>query len=94
MTARSVIEHALTVYFADSRDPQGVVAKLLDQYDDERNHPVTELRIPADHVHTEEGPIVEVRTIERGEKGLLTVNPGDDDQLDGNAWEHATVTRT
>lgn len=60
---------------------------------------MTELRIPADNfqigdmVHTEQGPVVEVRVIERGEKGRLTVNPGDDDQLDGNAWEWATVTR-
>jgi hypothetical protein len=61
---------------------------------------MTELRIQADdfqigdHVHTEQGPIVEVRDIERGEVGLLIVNPGADDQLDGHAWEHATVTRT
>lgn len=60
---------------------------------------MTELRIPADdiqigdHVHTEQGPIVEVRAIERGELGELTVNPGDDDQLDGKVWEHTTVTR-
>lgn len=37
MTARSVIEHALTVYYADARDPQGLVAKLLDMYDAERD---------------------------------------------------------
>lgn len=60
---------------------------------------MTELRIPADdfqigdHVHTEQGPVVEVRTIRRGDGGELTVNPGDDDQLDGHAWEWATVTR-
>jgi hypothetical protein len=63
------------------------------------NH-MTELHIPADDfrigdlVHTEQGPIVEVRAIERGETGQLTVNPGDPDQLDGKVWEHATVTRT
>jgi hypothetical protein len=63
-------------------------------------NPMAELRIPADdfqigdHVHTEQGPIVEIRAIERGEKGQLTVNPSDPDQLDGHAWEHATVTRT
>ncbi|MFI8301555.1 hypothetical protein ACIGCZ_37235 [Streptomyces nigra] len=59
-----------------------------------------ELRIPADDfqigdlVHTEQGPVVQVRAIKRGEMGDLTVNPGDDDQLDGKVWEHATVTRT
>jgi hypothetical protein len=63
------------------------------------NH-MTELRIPADGfqigdlVHTEQGPIVEVRDLEHGEGGILIVNPGADDQLDGNAWEWATVTRT
>jgi hypothetical protein len=62
------------------------------------NH-MTELRIPADdfqigdHVHTEQGPVVEVRAIARGEQGELTVNPGDPDQLNGRVWEHATVTR-
>lgn len=47
-----------------------------------------------DLVHTEQGPVVEVRAIERGDKGQLTVNPGTTDQLDGHVWEHATVTRT
>jgi hypothetical protein len=42
MTARTVIEHALRVYFADSRDPQGIVDKLLAQYDAE--HRVDVLR--------------------------------------------------
>lgn len=36
MSARSVIEHALTVYYADSRDAKAVVRKLLAQYDTER----------------------------------------------------------
>lgn len=60
---------------------------------------MTELRIPADNfqigdlVHTEQGPAVEVRDIERGEGGILIVNPGADDQLDGHAWEWATITR-
>jgi hypothetical protein len=60
---------------------------------------MTELRIPADGfqigdlVHTEQAPIVEVRDLEHGEGGILIVNPGADDQLDGNAWEWATVTR-
>src|SRR5690606_34607778 len=36
MSARTVIEHALRVYYADSRDPQGVVDTLLAQYDAER----------------------------------------------------------
>lgn len=58
-----------------------------------------ELRILADDfqigdtVHLEDGRRVEIRDIERGEGGLLIVNPGADDQLDGNAWEWATVTR-
>lgn len=60
---------------------------------------MTELRIQADsfqigdRVHTEQGPIVEVRVIERGNQGRLTVNPGCADQLDGRVWEHATITR-
>lgn len=36
MSARRVIEHALRVYYADSRDPQHVVERLLAQYDAER----------------------------------------------------------
>ncbi|MCX4969361.1 hypothetical protein OHA98_41790 [Streptomyces sp. NBC_00654] len=36
MSARTVIEHALRVYYADSRDPQHVVERLLAQYDAER----------------------------------------------------------
>ncbi len=58
-----------------------------------------ELRIPADDfqigdlVHTEKDGIVEVRDIERGKKGDLTVNPGEPDELNGKVWEHATVTR-
>lgn len=60
---------------------------------------MTELRIPADdfqigdHVHLDNGQTVEVRDIERGDEGLLIVNPGATDQLDGHVWEHATVTR-
>lgn len=34
MSARSVIEHALTVYYADSPDPKHVVDTLLTQLDD------------------------------------------------------------
>lgn len=33
MSARTVIEHALRVYYADSRDPHGFVEKLLAKYD-------------------------------------------------------------
>lgn len=60
---------------------------------------MTELRIPADDfqvgdfVHTDDGRFVEIRDIERGDKGLLIVNPGAHDQLDGHVWEQATVTR-
>lgn len=60
---------------------------------------MTDTRIPADDfqigdiVHTEQGAHVEIRDIERGEGGILIVNPGADDQLDGHAWEWATVTR-
>lgn len=43
MTVRSVIEHALTVYYADSRDPRGIVAELLDQYDAGRDAGLTDL---------------------------------------------------
>lgn len=39
MTARSVIEHALRVYFADSADPNAVVDRLLANYDAERPFP-------------------------------------------------------
>lgn len=36
MTAVRVIEHALRTYYKDSRDPRGMVATLLAQYDDEQ----------------------------------------------------------
>ncbi|MCX5562762.1 hypothetical protein [Streptomyces sp. NBC_00038] len=36
MSARTVIEHALRVYYADSRDPNGLVETLLAKYDAER----------------------------------------------------------
>lgn len=39
MSARTVIEHALRAYYADSSDAQGLVDKLLAQYDDERPIP-------------------------------------------------------
>jgi hypothetical protein len=39
MSARTVIEHALRAYYADSVDPQRVVDRLLDQYDAERPIP-------------------------------------------------------
>jgi hypothetical protein len=60
---------------------------------------MTELHLPADDfkigdiIHLADGRRVEIRDIERGDKGLLTVNPGADDQLDGRVWEHVTVTR-
>ena len=59
-----------------------------------------ELHIPADdfqigdQVHLDDGSTVEIRDIERGDKGILIVNPGASDQLEGHVWEHATVTRT
>ncbi|WP_051852089.1 hypothetical protein [Streptomyces sp. NRRL F-5650] len=37
MSARTVIEHALRVYYADSVDPQRVVDHLLTKYDAERD---------------------------------------------------------
>lgn len=58
-----------------------------------------ELRIPADDfrigdtVHLDDGRAIEIRDIERGERGLLIVNPGADDELSGHVWEHATVAR-
>lgn len=36
MSARNVIEAALTVYFATSRDPQAMTQTVLAQYDSER----------------------------------------------------------
>lgn len=59
-----------------------------------------ELHIPADDfqigdlVHVHDRRTIEIRDIERGDQGLLVVNPGADDQLEGHVWEHATVTRT
>ena len=61
---------------------------------------MTELRIPADDfqigdlVHLDNGSTVEVRDIERGDNGLLIVNLGASDELNGRVWEHATVTRS
>ena len=58
-----------------------------------------ELRIPADDfqigdiVHLDNCDTVEVRDIERGDNGLLIVNVGASDELNGRVWEHATVTR-
>ena len=37
MSARDVIVYALRVYYADSRDPDGLVDKLLANYDAERD---------------------------------------------------------
>lgn len=60
---------------------------------------MTELRIPADDfqigdiVHLDNGNTVEVRDIERGDNGLLIVNVGARDELNGRVWEWATVTR-
>lgn len=57
-----------------------------------------ELRITADdfqvgdHVDID-GRSVEIRHIGRGSGGKIAVNPGDDDQLDGHAWQWATVQR-
>lgn len=60
---------------------------------------MAELYIPADDfqigdiVHLASGDTVEVRDIERGDNGLLIVNLGANDELNGRVWEHATVTR-
>lgn len=60
---------------------------------------MTELHIPADDfqigdlVHLDRDRTVEIRHMRRGEKGELTVNPGDRDQLDGYVWQHTIVTR-
>lgn len=59
---------------------------------------MTELRIQADgfqvgdHVDID-GRLVEIRHLERDASGKVTVNPGDDDQLGGCAWQNATVQR-
>lgn len=59
---------------------------------------MTELHIQADdfqigdHVDIN-GRLVEIRHLDRGASGKITVNPGDDDQLDGYAWQNATVQR-
>ncbi|MFB7594335.1 hypothetical protein [Streptomyces sp. NPDC056160] len=37
MSARDVLVHALRVYYADSRDPNGLVDKLIAKYDAERS---------------------------------------------------------
>lgn len=57
MTARSVIEHALSVYYADSRDRQAIVAQLLDQYDAERDAAREQSSRPADPVPPEPHPL-------------------------------------
>lgn len=60
---------------------------------------MAELHIPADDfqigdtVHLDDGGITEIRAIERGEQGKLTVNPGDFDEITGYVWNHAKVTR-
>lgn len=60
---------------------------------------MTERIIPADDfqigdiVHLDNGSTVEIRNIERGDHGLLIVNPGAADELNGRVWEHATITR-
>lgn len=59
---------------------------------------MTQLHIPAadlqvgDLVHVHDGRTATVRHIAR-EGADVTVNPGDDDQLDGRPWETATITR-
>lgn len=42
MSARHVIEHALRVYYADSRDPKGTVEKLLAMDDAAYAHELAE----------------------------------------------------
>ncbi|MFF0018731.1 hypothetical protein [Streptomyces sp. NPDC005374] len=57
------------------------------------------LHIPADDfqlgdlVHLADGRTVKIRVIERGGRGLIVVNPGAADRLEGRVWEHVTVTR-
>jgi hypothetical protein len=58
-----------------------------------------ELHIPADDfqigdiVHLGDGQDTEIRALQRGERGRITVNPGDFDEITGYIWHHATVTR-
>ncbi|MFJ9633793.1 hypothetical protein ACIRU8_39475 [Streptomyces sp. NPDC101175] len=60
---------------------------------------MTKLHIPADDfqlgdlVHLADGRMVEIRAIERGDKGLIVVNPGAPDRLEGRVWERVTITR-
>lgn len=42
MSARHVIEHALRVYYADSRDPKGTVERLLAMGDADYAHELAE----------------------------------------------------
>ncbi|WP_330349749.1 hypothetical protein [Streptomyces sp. NBC_00582] len=46
MSARDVIEHALRVYYADSRNPSATVGRLLAQYDAEQR-PANETLVKA-----------------------------------------------
>lgn len=52
MTARSVITHALLVYYADGPDPEGFVEKLLAKYDAERDAEREKSSRPADATPT------------------------------------------
>jgi hypothetical protein len=63
MSARDVIEHALRVYYADSRDPNGLVDKVLAEYDTDlaariRGEVLAEAAAEADRaadIHTDRG---------------------------------------
>ncbi|MDV6290282.1 hypothetical protein R2F25_30185 [Streptomyces sp. UP1A-1] len=48
MSARTVIEHALRVYYEDDRDPAGFVEQLLAKYDAELLAQTGEKSIPAE----------------------------------------------
>lgn len=54
--------------------------------------PADDFRV-GDLVHREDGPPIEVRRIDRRDRGVLIVNEGEADEMHGHVWEHATVTR-
>lgn len=60
---------------------------------------MSRMYIPADDfkigdlIDIGDGQVTEVRAIQRGDVGLLIVNPGDFDEITGRIWNHAHVTR-
>lgn len=58
MSNRSVVEHALTVYFDGSSDPGGMAQNLLDRLLAERAHELAE-KIRANKVREPEGEVEE-----------------------------------